>query len=196
MKGYLKLRRKVLEILKTNVPKGLYYHNIKHTLDVLHVVNQYIRREQIETHSAYLVKMAAILHDIGFTVTKFEHEQKSMEMAEELMLEYGFDKEDIMVVKGLIRATRVPQSPKNRLEQIICDSDLDYLGRNDFYEISNKLYRELKEAFFVSNEDEWNKLQIKFLESHKYHTDFAKKNRQPKKEKRIFEIKKLVTDLG
>ncbi|MGK0255370.1 MAG: hypothetical protein ACI9OE_002902, partial [Mariniflexile sp.] len=81
------------------------------------------------------------------------------------------------------------------LEQIICDSDLDYLGRNDFYEISNKLYRELKEASFVSNEDQWNKLQIKFLESHKYHTDFAKKNRQPKKEKRIFEIKKLVIDL-
>ena len=102
--------------------------------------------------------------------------------------------DEVRVVQGLIKATRVPQSPQNDLECIICDSDLDYLGRKDFYEISDKLYKELKKASVVSNENEWNKLQIKFLESHKYHTDFAKKYRQPKKEQRILEIKKLIKD--
>ena len=121
-------------------------------------------------------------------------EEKSAEMAEELMLEYGFSKNHIKIVQGLIRATRIPQSPKNQLERIICDSDLDYLGRNDFHEISNRLYKELKAASMVFNKTHWNKAQIKFLEAHKYHTAFAQKNRQPKKEMRIIEIKKLIVE--
>ena len=134
------------------------------------------------------------MHDLGFTDTNVDNEEKSAEKAEELMLEYGFSKNHVKVVQGLIRATRIPQSPKNQLERIICDSDLDYLGRNDFYEISNRLYKELKAASMVFNKTHWNKAQIKFLEAHKYHTAFAQKNRQTKKEMRIIEIKKLLKE--
>jgi len=35
-------------------------------------------------------------------------------------------------------------------------------------------------------------MQIKFLEEHQYHTEFSKKNRQPKKEDRVNELKQLV----
>jgi len=34
--------------------------------------------------------------------------------------------------------------PANLLEEIICDSDLDYLGRSDFIPVSNTLFEELK----------------------------------------------------
>ena len=192
MKGYLKLRRKALDLLNSKLPKKLYYHNVEHTLDVIKVVSQYIKRENIDNESAYLLRIAALLHDLGFTDTNVDHEEKSAEMAEELMLECGFSKNHIKVVQGLIRATRIPQSPKTDLERILCDSDLDYLGRNDFYEISNRLFMELKAASKISNKNEWNKAQIKFLETHKYHTAFAKKYRQPKKAMRIKEIKKLI----
>jgi len=194
MKGYLKLRRKALDLLNSKLHKKLYYHNVEHTLDVIKVVSQYIKRENIDNESAYLLRIAALLHDLGFTDTNVDHEEKSAEMAEELMLECGFSKNHIKVVQGLIRATRIPQSPKTDLERIICDSDLDYLGRNDFYEISNRLYKELKAASMVFNKTHWNKAQIKFLEAHKYHTAFAQKNRQPKKEMRIIEIKKLLKE--
>ncbi|WP_445955613.1 HD domain-containing protein [Yeosuana sp.] len=190
----MKLRKKVLEVLNSKLPKELYYHNVRHILDVFKVVNQYIRRDKIDKKSAYLLRIGALLHDIGFITTKIEHEEKGTEIAKELMSQFGYPEEDIKIVQGLIRATKVPQYPQNKLERILCDSDLDYLGRKDFYEISDQLYRELKEASIVSNVDEWNKLQIKFLESHEYHTDFAKKNRQPNKEKRILEIKKLISN--
>jgi uncharacterized protein len=192
MKGYFKLRRKALEILNSNLPSDLYYHDVQHTLDVLNVVNQYIRRNKIDTTSAYLLKIAGLLHDIGFTVVRYNHEVKSAKIAEVLMLEFGFTTESIKIVQSLIIATKIPQAPKTELEEILCDSDLDYLGRKDFYNISNKLYKELQASSVVSNKIEWNKMQIKFLESHKYHTKFAKKNRQPEKEKRILEIKELI----
>lgn len=91
-------------------------------------------------------------------------------------------------------ATKVPQSPKNLFEQIICDADLDYLGRRDFDPISRSLFVEFKEYGIVQSIDEWNKLQVKFLEGHTYHTEFARKNRQPIKEQRIAAIKLMLED--
>jgi hypothetical protein len=114
-----------------------------------------------------------------------------MELAEPIMAKYGYSKAEIEVIKGLIRATRIPQSPRNHLEEIICDSDLDYLGRDDFYKISDRLFEELKSSSKVTDKTEWNRQQIRFLEAHSYHTAFTRKHHQPKKEERIREIKAL-----
>ena len=192
MKGYIKLRKKALEILNSKLSKDLYYHSLNHTLNILKVANQYLKREKIYGHNAKLIRIGVLLHDIGFTVSNENHEQIGANIAEEMMIEHGFFNKDIKVVKELILSTQIPQTPHNHFEKIICDADLDYLGRSDFYEISELLYKELKTYAIIENKKEWNKAQIKFLEAHRYHTDFAKKNRQPQKEKRIKELKKIV----
>ena len=189
MKGYIKLRKKALEILNSKLSKDLYYHCIHHTLDVLKVINHYLKHEKINEYDAKLLRIGVLFHDIGYTVSIDHHEKRSAEIAEEMMNEFGFAKKDINTVKKLILATRVPQRPHNQLEKIICDADLDYLGRSDFYRISELLFKELKAYSKIDNKKEWNKTQIKFLEAHQYHTDFARKFRQPQKEKRIKELK-------
>jgi len=181
-----------MEILNSKLSPKLYYHGVHHSLEVLNVIKQYIKREKVGKHDAKLLRIGTLFHDIGFSISIADHEERGAEIAEKYMLEYGFSKKDIEVVKGLIMATQITQSPKNFLEEIICDADLDYLGRNDFYPISNKLFKELKSYSDIKNKDEWNKIQIKFLEAHHYYTEFAKKNRQPKKEKRLNELKLLV----
>jgi putative nucleotidyltransferase with HDIG domain len=193
MKGYILLRKKAFEILKSDLSDDLYYHGFQHTLDVLNVCNQYIRREKIDEYNAKLLRIGALLHDIGFTVSNNDHEERGVEIAQKLMEEFGFSKKDFNKVKGLILATRIPQTPKNYLEKIICDADLDYLGRSDFYKISNYLFKELKAYSIINSQKEWDMAQIKFLEAHKYHTDFALRNRQTKKEKRIAELKNTAS---
>jgi len=188
MKGYIKLRRRVNKILETKLPDKLYYHALNHTDDVLKVCNQYIRRGNIKPRDAKLLRIGALLHDIGFTETYDNHEAKGQEIAQELMGELGFSQKDIDVVKGLIWATKIPQSPQTKLEKIICDADLDYLGRRDFYKISDQLFEELKLRGLLGDKKEWNKIQIKFLEGHSYHTKFALNIRQPVKAKRIAEL--------
>ena len=189
MKGYNKIRKKTLEILNSQLPEELYYHDINHTLDVLKNCNKYIKRDKIDSHDA------ALLHDIGFIESNEDHEITGGRIAEKLMKAYGFLKKDIDIVVGLILVTRIPQIPKNQLEKVICDCDLDYLGRSDFYSISDLLFRELKLMSVINSKREWNKFQIKFLEAHNYHTQFALKNRQPHKEARIAELKELVGKL-
>lgn len=192
MKGYNKIRKKSLEILCTKLPNNLYYHGVHHTLNVLKVSNAYISREGIGSHEAKLLRLGVLLHDIGYAVSNFDHEAMSAQIAETLMSEFGFKKKDISIVKDLIMATKVPQHPKNMLEKIICDADLDYLGRDDFYNVSDLLYKELKADSKVTDLNSWNILQIQFLKKHKFHTAFARKYRQPKKEERIAELKMVI----
>ncbi len=192
MKGYYKLRRTILDILHSKLSKDLHYHGVHHTLDALRTCKVYLKHNNINTHDAKLLRLAVLLHDIGFTETTDDHEQKGAEIAMRLLSPYDFSAQDMDVINGLILTTKIPQQPKTLLEKIICDVDLDYLGRSDFYEIGNQLFKELKSLSVIDDFDQWNKLQIKFLEAHSYHTDFAIKNRQPQKELRIEELKKLV----
>lgn len=192
MKGYNKLRRKALEILNSQLPEELYYHGIHHTMNVLKICNNYIKRDKINSYDAKILRLAALLHDIGFSVSNVNHEETGRDIATELMNNFGFSQKEIFTIQGLILATKIPQSPKTELEKIICDCDLDYLGRSDFYRISDHLFKELKYSDVVNSKLEWNKIQIKFMEEHKFHTNFAIKHRQPLKEKRIDELKKVV----
>jgi hypothetical protein len=71
--------------------------------------------------------------------------------------------------------------PNNLPEQILSDADLDYLGTDSFYSIGNQLFNELLSFGKIADETEWNHLQIRFIQQHKYHTSFAKKHREPAK---------------
>ena len=189
MTGYLKLRRKVLNLLRTELTNDLRYHGIAHTLGVLKVCNDYIRREKLSSEESKLLRTGAICHDLGFTVSYDDHEEHSVIIASDLMKQYGYSQKNIKVVIGLINATKVPQSPKNHLEKILCDADLDYLGRSDYNKISDLLFQELNAFGQISSREEWREIQISFLEKHQYHTPFARKNRQPGKERRLHELR-------
>ncbi|UZD21872.1 HD domain-containing protein [Algoriphagus halophytocola] len=182
MQGYLRLRKQVLEDLKRHLPEELAYHGLEHTLDVLHVCNQYIKREKLPAEDRYLLRIGAIVHDMGFLKGPTNHEEVGSEMAAKLMRQLGFSADIITRVKGLVMATKIPQSPANHLQRIICDADLDYLGRKDYPEISQKLLVELKNMNVISTQKQWKELQINFLSKHRFHTDFAQQYREPQKQ--------------
>jgi hypothetical protein len=58
---------------------------------------------------------------------------------------------------------------------------LDYLGRDDFYEIAGNLKVELLNYGFIKDENEWKRLQLNFLGFHHYHTASSTKLREPVK---------------
>ncbi len=189
MKNYRKLEKLVIEKLRSELPVHLTYHAIEHTLDVLAVCNQYIERLGIKEDEAYLLRIGAVVHDMGFLQTYTDHEEVSAIMAEDLMSSMGIGRDDIEVVKGLVLSTKIPQTPQNSLQEILCDADLDYLGRDDYPEISTRLYEEFIAYKIISDADEWRNLQINFLKDHAFHTSYAKLNREPKKQ---FWLNKII----
>jgi class 3 adenylate cyclase len=182
---YYKTEHQVLKILEKGLSDKLYYHSIKHTKDVVKSVERIALMEGVTDEGLFLLKTAAILHDAGF-IERYEHnEEIGARMARELLPKYGYTEQHIKTIVELIHVTEIPHRPINKLQEIICDADLDYLGRDDFEEIADRLRRELKEMNKIDSDRKWDEIQIKFLENHHYFTQTAIESRQKKKEENI-----------
>ncbi|MBP5667976.1 MAG: HD domain-containing protein [Salinivirgaceae bacterium] len=183
----------VLNMLEEKLPKNLYYHNLKHTIDVTTQVEIIGRHEGISDEEMLLLKTAALFHDTGFTRTYKDHEEAGVEIAREYLPKYDYTPEQIDFICNLIMKTKLPPKPVTLLEQIICDADLDYLGRADFIPVSGNLYRELRERGAIEDDiDKWNLMQIKFIEGYQYFTNSAKQMRDVNKNNQLEAIRRLV----
>lgn len=183
-----KLKRYIIGKLETELSEKLTYHGVKHTKYVLLSCEKYIKRMRIPANEAYLLRSAAILHDTGYIWTFDNHEDESISYARKILPEWNYSNSEIERITAMIAATKIPQKPSNVVEQIIADSDLDYLGTDYFYKIGNKLYNELKAYNRIINEEQWDRLQVNFLQNHRFHTPFAIKHREPVKRKYLNEI--------
>ena len=187
---FQKLQTKVIRMLSRQIPPMFSYHNVKHTLDVLEQCQRIAWGEGVTNEDELMqLRIAALYHDTGFLSVYQNHEEKSCQLLKQEFNGNGYDSNFVETICSLIMATKIPQTPRNRLEQIICDADLDYLGRDDFESISNCLKKELFDFGFVKTEEEWATLQIKFIEGHNYFTRTAQETRTPKKKKNLEKLK-------
>ncbi len=174
--------------LQEELPGTLHYHNTDHIRDVLQSALKIAESENISEEEIHLLRLAALFHDSGIIYSHKEHEKKGCELATDILPSFHLTADQIQVICGMIMATRIPQSPKTLLEKIICDADLDYLGRDDFYSIGSKLQEEMKDGGLIETEREWNLIQKTFLQSHQYHTRYAQENREALKKQHLDEI--------
>lgn len=183
----------VFDKLEDSLSDTLYYHGVHHTIDVSKAVLQIAIAEGInDRETLLLLQTAALYHDLGFISTYRGHEEESCRLARVSLPNFDYNNEQIEKICALIMTTKIPQNATNQLERIMADADLDYLGRDDFWPISDSLYQELKEREMVKDIDSWNKLQIQFLEDHQYWTETSKQCRNPAKLKRIEELKERI----
>lgn len=183
-----KLKRFIAKKLESELSHKLTYHGVHHTLNVLKSCNQYIKRMHVGKKDAYLLRTAALLHDIGYIWDFDKHEDESIKYTAKILPEFNYTNTEIDKIIGMINATRKPQTPSSTLEKILADSDLDYLGTEYFHEVGNKLFQELLAFNKISNKEDWDRNQVEFLREHHYHTSFAIKYREPVKQKYLKEI--------
>ncbi len=183
----------ILDKLEKELPGYLYYHNVKHTVDVVTEVELIGWAEGCSDEEILLLKTAGLFHDAGHTIDYDNHEYHSTEMARKILPEFNYSELQINTICDTIMATRLPPEPGNLLEEIICDADLDYLGRSDFIPVSNTLYDELKAQDKIGSLNDWNKLQVKFISNHQYFTKTARSLREVNKQKQIERIESLIT---
>ncbi len=182
----------ILDKLQRELSDRLFYHGLHHTHDVLAVTEELCNLETVTPYESILLKTAALFHDSGFTINNREHEHLGCEIAREYLPRFGYSHAEIERICGMIMATKIPQTPHNFLEAILCDADLDYLGREDFYPIGNTLFAELQAYDVLQSEESWNRLQVSFLESHRFFTDTNRERRGPLKQAYLEELKELV----
>lgn len=184
----------ILDKLEKELPSYLYYHNVKHTVDVVTEVELIGWGENCTDEEILLLKTAGLFHDVGHTVSYDNHEYHGTVIAREMLPKFNYTPAHIDRICEIVMSTKLPPQPKNLLENIICDSDLDYLGRSDFIPVSNTLYEELKAQNKMGSLNDWNKIQVKFISGHQYFTSTARSLREVNKQLQIERIQSLITE--
>jgi predicted metal-dependent HD superfamily phosphohydrolase len=180
----------VLDLLNKNLSEFLFYHDQEHTLYVTDKVIEIGSHENCTAEEMELLCTAALWHDTGYIYAYAGHEEESCILAKAYLPAYGYSSNDIYAICGMIMATKIPQSPQNKLEEIIADADLEYLGSANAGKMAAKLFKELHHLNPLLTHDQWNETQISFLKQHKYFTRFCRKNAEPGKE---LYLKKLLS---
>jgi predicted metal-dependent HD superfamily phosphohydrolase len=181
----------ILEKMSRELPPFVVYHGVDHTLDVYAAAMRLAQLEQLDEYNINLVKAAALLHDSGIMVKFEDHEDKSADLAVQFLPSFGFNDQEIKLVRNMILATKLPQVVQTLNDKILCDADLDYLGRNDFFIIGQKLRLEWELIGNKINLIDWYKLQLDFLNKHHYFTRSARTLRDERKNLNLIEIQNL-----
>ena len=180
--------------LVNNLPKEYTYHTIHHIRDVVVQSERIAKKEKINKEDIADLKLAAWLHDVGYIWEPARHEARGAEYATTILNAMDFPAQKINRITGMIMATKIPQSPKNILEQIICDADLDYLGREGYEKNSLLLLQELRLKKDI-NETEWLKIQDQFLSKHTYFTKTSNTTRNQLKSEVLNNIKSKIKNI-
>ena len=167
------LKTYVFEKISKGFDNIYTYHTVAHICMVLRDATFLCNKLGISDNDLRLVKTAAILHDYGFVNSHINHEERSCNEGRKLLPNYGYTDEEIETICSMIMATKIPQSPKCKLDQILCDADLFYLGSDYYFEIANLFKRELTSLGVLKNEQQWKDIQVGFLENHHFHLSIS-----------------------
>lgn len=183
----------VIQLLKQGISPFYYYHNYEHTLYVMNKAAEIAKHENCTAKEIWLLSAAALWHDSGFIHVYENHEEESCELAKKFLPGYGYSMEDIDKICGMIMATKIPQSPKNKLEEILADADLEYLGTGHAATNAENLFREIRHINPSLTKMKWVEAQVSFLQQHHYFTTFCQENREPAKQ---LYLNKLMNEPG
>jgi len=164
----------VEHLFQTRADEQLVYHNLNHTEHVIKHAVEIGNHYQLSDRDFFIVQCACWFHDVGYLDGRDQHEKKGAEAAAIFLRSLEVNEETIQEIQGCIMATKMPQSPKNLLQQIVCDADLYHLGSEDFKD-RNKLMRKETKAVCNKEIDKnlWRLGTLQLLESHHYHTQYC-----------------------
>ena len=185
-------RNYVTEFYTHKVDPGFVFHNLDHTEDVAQACSQIADHFQLEDAERFILILAAWFHDTGYSLGSASgHEEESIRIASGFLRDHHVDEEIIQKVGSCIQATRMPQSPVNQVEKILCDADLFHLATEDF-KARNQLLKQEQETLLGHKIDkkEWRKNNIEFLSNHKYFTEYGKEVLEPKKYENLLLLQK------
>ncbi len=164
------------EILSKKLPEVLTYHNLGHTYDVVGAISVIGANEGLNKGELEIAILAGWFHDIGLSISLENHEEHGAKLAREFLTKNNYDKDRIDQVATGIMATQMPQCPKNKIQQVICDADLYHLSTVEYFNKAALLKEEWEKIEGKKiGKKKWLKTNKDFLSAHQYFTKYGKK---------------------
>lgn len=183
----------VEKLYEQNLSEKIVFHNLDHTKYVVDSAEYIGKNSGLMGEDLNKVKLCAWFHDIGFTINPENHEEEGANIAADFLRSKGYDDETVSLLKNCLLSTRIPQQPNNIYSQVLCDADLMHLAAEDYLERIDPMRKEWSNLLGEKySKRKFHKISVKFFQNHHYHTDFAKEELAPKKEKNLEMLKKEI----
>jgi predicted metal-dependent HD superfamily phosphohydrolase len=189
-------RHYVTDIFTKKVRPDFVFHSLDHTEAVAEACSQMADYYQLNDEDRFVLMLSAWFHDTGYSSGKVEgHEEISAQIATEFLQQHNVGDIIQQRVNSSIRATHMPQSPISQTEKILCDADLLHLSTGDF-KAMNQLLKQERENLLGQkiSKKEWRKGNIKFLQEHKYFTEYGQQYLETKKQENLITLTKKKND--
>lgn len=174
---YLSVKEYVERYLENHLPSTLYYHDLRHTKEVVSAVEEIALGENLSPDRIEVLKIAAWFHDTGYATAYIGHEDESKEVARSYLSSVGYPSEKIEEVCRLIDATRYKHEPENTEEACLIDADRISMGKISFLLRGEDLRKEWEIYLNQNHSDEdWWEIQIGYLTETVFYTHYADKN--------------------
>ncbi len=181
------------KILSEKLPEEIVYHSLDHTKEVVHAALEIGKNSGLNDAELEILELAAWFHDLGFSKTIANHEDCSAEIALEFFGKHGYEDKKATQVVGCIMATKMPQTPRNLMEESICDADLLHLATEEYFEKAKLLRQEME---VIKDQKisplEWMKMNRSFIKSHTFFTDYARKTYGEQEQENLNRVKKKL----
>jgi len=190
----------IRSLFRDELPAGIKYHDADHTLHptkgVVAAANRIAKSEKISDHDRELLIAAAYFHDTGYIREYEKNEPIAARMAGRILKLIDYDPQEVEIIQKMILSTDLEREPQSHIEMILCDADLDHLGRKDFFEMDAKLRegRRLR-GIDVSDEAKWYRGTLEILQNHQFYTQSQKKLREEEKQKNVNKIIEILEKL-
>lgn len=193
---------------------GYSFHNLDHTMEVYNRSIYLLKKENINNELSELVKLASLFHDTWFLYQYDNNEPLARNLLEkfsknsewwfqerlnfsplvnEFLSFHKYPKDKLEIVNNLILATIPYTKPSNILEEIIKDSDMDNVGREDFFDKWVLVRQELYNIkWLVYTDYEWYCNVYKMMKNYSYSTMTQIKERWEKYSKNLLKLKSLI----
>jgi predicted metal-dependent HD superfamily phosphohydrolase len=190
----------IRELFRDELPDGIKFHDVNHTLHpargVVAVANRIAISENIPEHDRELLIAAAYFHDTGYIREYEKNEPIAARMAGRILKLIGYKPDEIETIQKMILATDLECEPQTHVEKILCDADLDNLGREDFFKLDGKLREGRRiRGIDVSDDVKWYKGTLEIIKKHQYYTESQKKLREKGKQKNINALLKKLENI-
>ena len=177
--------------------ENYYFHQFEHALEVKEKAIEIWKKEWLKDDELELLALAWLFHDTWFIIQYDDNEYIWAKIAQNYLRSILYPEDKIKIIEELILATRPKyNTPKNILEKVIKDADLDNLWRDDFFEKEHNLKKEVETIKKIKiKKPDWHHATLDLLENYTYFTESSKKERGEKKKQNMEKLKLMIEEL-
>ncbi len=184
------------EYAKKEISDEYVFHNIRHFREAVEAATELAEIYNLPPEEVAEIQIAMWFHDLGFSNGWEGHEERSAELAEKFLRGENFDSAGIERVKSYIAATKPDVVPTSLIEEIIHDADTSHIGTKKYFNKLGLLRTEMEAREGKKySEKKWLKLNLKFLEDHKFYSALAESKYGPRKRKNVLKLQNYMQQL-